>query len=217
MVRNSGNYISHRPVSHGMLDRTGEVNGAVVVGIDLVDHVLELGLAGVLAERAHNGAQFLGGDLTCDAASSVVQSSWGTCVAASDDEGGRQADAQPRHACDDEKRRQCLRAWSSTGRRAGDALTITVFVLNTWPVSTLFGPQTQSGARLPQIAARAEGRLTNRENASLNSETCSSVRESAWDCVLAVVLTRGRRAIAMFCGAGYATRQEGHTPWLLSG
>ena len=35
--------------------RTWEVNGAVVVGIDLVDHVLELRLAGILAERAHNG------------------------------------------------------------------------------------------------------------------------------------------------------------------
>jgi len=38
-----------------MKGRTWEVNGAVVVGIDLVDHVLELRLAGILAERAHDG------------------------------------------------------------------------------------------------------------------------------------------------------------------
>lgn len=52
--------------------RTREVNGAVVVGIDLVDHVLELRLAGVLAERAHDSAELLGGDLTCSEAMSVV-------------------------------------------------------------------------------------------------------------------------------------------------
>merc|ERR1719217_1112082 len=39
-----------------------EVNGAVAVGIDLVDHVLQLSLRRVLAERAHHGAQLLGGD-----------------------------------------------------------------------------------------------------------------------------------------------------------
>jgi len=44
---------------------TRKVNGAVVVSVHLVDHVLELRLAGVLAERAHDGAQLLGGDLTC--------------------------------------------------------------------------------------------------------------------------------------------------------
>ena len=40
----------------------GEVNGAVAVGIDLVDHVLELSLGRVLAEGAHDGAELLGGD-----------------------------------------------------------------------------------------------------------------------------------------------------------
>lgn len=53
---------------------TWEINGAVVVGIDLVDHVLEFGLAGILAERPHDGTQLLGGDLACDAIASV------TCV-----------------------------------------------------------------------------------------------------------------------------------------
>jgi hypothetical protein len=57
-------------------------------------------------------------------------------------------------------------------------------------------------------------KLTNREKASLNSETCSSVRESACDRLLAVVRTRraGHRNVL---GAGYATASEGHAPWLL--
>lgn len=44
---------------------TREVDSSVVVSIHLVDHVLELRLARVLAERAHDSAQLLGGDLTC--------------------------------------------------------------------------------------------------------------------------------------------------------
>lgn len=44
---------------------TGEVDGAVVVSVDLVDHVLKLRLAGVLAEGSHDSAQLLGGDLSC--------------------------------------------------------------------------------------------------------------------------------------------------------
>ena len=40
----------------------GEVDGAGAVDIDLVDHVLELGLGRVLAEGAHDGAELLGGD-----------------------------------------------------------------------------------------------------------------------------------------------------------
>ena len=42
---------------------TRKINSAVVVGINLVNHVLELGLGRVLSQRAHDGAQFLGGDL----------------------------------------------------------------------------------------------------------------------------------------------------------
>jgi hypothetical protein len=55
---------------------TREVDGSVVIGIHLVDHVLELRLAGVLAERAHDGAQLLGGDLTCAAGLIRLMSSW---------------------------------------------------------------------------------------------------------------------------------------------
>ena len=43
--------------------RTGEVDGPIVVGIDLVDHVLELRLGRILTKRAHHSAQLLGSDL----------------------------------------------------------------------------------------------------------------------------------------------------------
>ena len=39
-----------------------EIDGAVAISIDLIDHVLELGLSGVLAKGAHDSAQLLGGD-----------------------------------------------------------------------------------------------------------------------------------------------------------
>jgi hypothetical protein len=42
---------------------TGEIDGAVVIGIHLVDHILQLRLGRILAQRAHDGAQLLGGDL----------------------------------------------------------------------------------------------------------------------------------------------------------
>jgi hypothetical protein len=45
---------------------TREVSGAVVVGIDLVDHVLKLRLGGVLSQGPHDSAQLLGGDLACN-------------------------------------------------------------------------------------------------------------------------------------------------------
>lgn len=43
-------------------EKLGEINGAVAVSIDLVNHVLQLSLGRVLTERTHNGAQLLGGD-----------------------------------------------------------------------------------------------------------------------------------------------------------
>jgi hypothetical protein len=45
--------------------RTREVNGAIVVGVDLVDHILQFRLGRVLAQGAHDGAEFFGGDLSC--------------------------------------------------------------------------------------------------------------------------------------------------------
>ena len=52
-------------ICYVMACNTWEVDGAIVVGIYLVDHVLELRLARVLAEGPHDSAQFLGCDLAC--------------------------------------------------------------------------------------------------------------------------------------------------------
>jgi len=54
--------ILHLARHHG--EELRKVDGAIVVSVNLVDHVLKLGLGGVLAERAHDGAELLGGDLT---------------------------------------------------------------------------------------------------------------------------------------------------------
>mmetsp|Transcript_17193 Transcript_17193/g.43122 ORF Transcript_17193/g.43122 Transcript_17193/m.43122 type:complete len:228 (+) Transcript_17193:318-1001(+) len=39
-----------------------EIDGAVAISVHLVDHVLQLGLSGVLAQGAHDGAQLFRGD-----------------------------------------------------------------------------------------------------------------------------------------------------------
>lgn len=44
---------------------TWKVNRAVIIGVDLVDHILKFRLAWVLAERSHDRAQLLGRDLAC--------------------------------------------------------------------------------------------------------------------------------------------------------
>lgn len=43
---------------------TRKVDGAVVVSIHLVNHVLQLRFGRVLAQGTHDGAQLLGGNLT---------------------------------------------------------------------------------------------------------------------------------------------------------
>lgn len=43
--------------------RTREIDGAIVIGINFVDHVLEFRLGRVLAKGPHDGTQLLGGDL----------------------------------------------------------------------------------------------------------------------------------------------------------
>jgi len=43
---------------------TWEVDSAVVISINLVDHVLQLGFGRVLAKGSHNGTQLFGGDLS---------------------------------------------------------------------------------------------------------------------------------------------------------
>jgi len=54
--------VLHLTGHHGQ--ELGEIDGTVVIGIDLVDHILQLRLGGVLAEGAHDGAKLLGGDFS---------------------------------------------------------------------------------------------------------------------------------------------------------
>ena len=65
MVRNSilvSDLPGGKKTCHGAL-RTGKINGAIVVGVNLIDHVLKLRLGWVLTKRPHDCAQLLGGDL----------------------------------------------------------------------------------------------------------------------------------------------------------
>ena len=52
--------VLHLPGHHR--EELGEVDGPVPIGVHLVDHVLQLGLGGVLTQRPHHGAQLLSGD-----------------------------------------------------------------------------------------------------------------------------------------------------------
>jgi len=65
IVKNSAATVSSWfPVLDPSWLHTGEVDGSVVVGVDLVDHVLKLRLRRVLAEGAHDSAELLRRDLT---------------------------------------------------------------------------------------------------------------------------------------------------------
>ena len=46
------------------MGRTLEINGAIAIGVDLVEHVLELRLGGIEAEALHDGAELGDGDHT---------------------------------------------------------------------------------------------------------------------------------------------------------
>ena len=52
--------VLHLPRHHRQ--KLGEINRAIPVRIDLIDHVLQLGLRRVLPQRTHDRAQLLGGD-----------------------------------------------------------------------------------------------------------------------------------------------------------
>ena len=54
IVRNSKETVSYSFAEQSNLGPTREVNGAIVVCIDLVDHVLKFGLAWILAQRPHD-------------------------------------------------------------------------------------------------------------------------------------------------------------------
>ena len=44
---------------------TWKIDCAVVVRVHLIDHVLKLRFAGILAKRAHHSAEFFRGNLSC--------------------------------------------------------------------------------------------------------------------------------------------------------
>ena len=52
------------PISISTSRHTWEVNGAIVVCVDLVDHILQLRLRGILTQRSHDCAQLLRSDLS---------------------------------------------------------------------------------------------------------------------------------------------------------
>lgn len=52
------------PLNGRISGRTREVNGAVVVSVDLVNHILQLRLGRVLSQGSHDRAELLGGDLS---------------------------------------------------------------------------------------------------------------------------------------------------------
>ena len=53
--------VGHLPGHHGQ--ELGEIDGAASIGVDLVDHVLEFGLCGVLTHGTHDSAKLLCSDL----------------------------------------------------------------------------------------------------------------------------------------------------------
>lgn len=99
----------------------------------------------------------------------------------------------------------------------GRVLTIAILVLQHDVVSCMFVIAQAPGLPGSRAAWQRMGRaLTNREKASLNSETCSSVRESAYMDLLAMRSGAGGQAIVVFCRAGYvwecARTARGYTP-----
>jgi len=66
IVRNSGarrSAFEVGPSPKEVWRRTRKVDCAVIVGVDFVDHVLQLRLGRILTQRPHHGAQLLGCDL----------------------------------------------------------------------------------------------------------------------------------------------------------
>ena len=167
-------------------ERTWEVDCAIIISIDLVDHILKLRLRRVLAERAHNGSQLLGSDLSCQTPISHMP-----CLV-------------PLKPCPNKHCRSkgliphppALASQSMVREYISRVLTIAILVLFQAKVVSI---QLCKQAFPLWDAAERKGQehnnvLTNREKASLNSETCSSVRESACERVqpLAYILLANR-------------------------
>jgi site-specific recombinase XerC len=71
MVRNSAISLIPQPFNAHSGVRTWEVDGAIVISVNLVDHVLQLRFGGILAKGSHNGAELLGGNLPCKCLSAL--------------------------------------------------------------------------------------------------------------------------------------------------
>jgi hypothetical protein len=54
------------------MSRTWEINRAIVVGVNFIDHVLQFRFRRILAKRSHDSAQLLGSDLSCVSPSAFV-------------------------------------------------------------------------------------------------------------------------------------------------
>lgn len=64
MVRNSGRESQYTTERALVAADTREIDGAVVVGVNLIDHILQFRLGRVLAQRSHHRSQLFGGDLS---------------------------------------------------------------------------------------------------------------------------------------------------------
>lgn len=158
---------SSRPLQYGWWKRTREVDGSVVVSIDLVDHVLKLRLGRVLAEGTHDSTKLLGGNL-------AWKEVLARCILRD------VAGLRPRQA-------GSVRMIDSQLTQGQYRDTLSGRVINAThhhhpcpvgrAVSTRLKPQTR--ARALSVKSRVSIKLTKREKASLNSATWSSVRESA--------------------------------------
>jgi hypothetical protein len=100
-----------------------------------------------------------------------------------------------------------LRRWYI--RASGKVLTIAILVLCTISQQACRVKQQMLSSRQATIRRTGDKKLlTKRENASLNSETCSSVRESACNRALAVRREGGQRAGAVLISQGGVWARE---------
>lgn len=155
---------------------TWEIDSAIVICIDLIDHVLQLGFRWILAKRTHHRSQFLGGDLACHTLFSIDQRAFHLLLGVL------------------EKQR---------------ALTIAVLILLRKEILSVFSDRWKT---MTTPKEKILGRiLTNRENASLYSETCSSVNES----FAASARHRASSSVAPLGGGGNArsSRWRPYEPW----
>lgn len=162
---------------------TREVNGAIVVSIHLVDHVLKLRLGRILAERSHDSPKLLGGNLTWGGGGGV-----GEMVSARDH---NEEVLPPWESCSWTWR------WTWTNHRHPCPAKVSAWA------HSLRHQHRHDGGNIGAGAAT----LTKREKASLNSDTCSSVSESAYGKIAWSVFQAGCSAalqLSSSCGLPFS-------------